>query len=155
MIIAASTGVPPHCQASDGTRQQTIHCAKGQLLLDQLAHGIAIQVPKRDSAKRDRQRLASRVAALARKDRQESRQRHDLRDGALEKAYHEARCESSQQVHLQPGMTHLESRPDPRVNTLLLVHTDHLTRLRADLDRLTLEQAPAAYHADHMSVGIH
>src|SRR5262249_1051071 len=100
---------------------------------------MAVQVPKRDSAKRDRQRLASRVAPLAAKDGQESRQRHNLRDGALEKADHEARCESGQQVHLQPAMTHLESRPDPRVDTFLLIHAYHLARLCADLDGLTLE----------------
>src|SRR5215475_7461188 len=116
---------------------------------------MPVQVPKRHSAKRDRQSLASRVAALARKDRQEGGQCHDLRDGALEKADHEAGYESGQQVHLQPPMAHLESRPDPRVETLLLIHTNHLARLRADLDRLTLEEAPATHEADQVSVGIH
>jgi len=102
--VAVSTGAPPHCQPRNGTRQQTVHRAKRQLFSDQLAHGMTVQVAKRDSTKRDRQRLASRVSALARKDWQESRECHDLRDGALEKADHEARRESRQQVHLQPAM---------------------------------------------------
>ena len=46
-IVAASTGAPPHRHARDRARQQTIHCAKGQLLPDQLAHGMIVQVPKR------------------------------------------------------------------------------------------------------------
>src|SRR5215204_3129398 len=133
-MLEAVAGSAPKRLRANGT------IAPEMPLMAQLSAAARLDVPQRDAANGDRERLAAGVARLAGEHRQERGEDDEPVEGALEKGHHAAGGERRDQVDEQPRIAELEALADGRRDPLLLLDTHHGAGLRGDLERFQFEQ---------------
>ena len=152
--LALRAGDDQHADAGGHADERAVQQAEQRLLRDQPARVAVPELAEREAAQRHGERLAAGVARLAGEHRQEHREHHQPVDRALEEADDRGGEEGREQVELQPRVAEAQAARPGRREALLLLDADHRAGLRADLERLLLEERAAAHRADEPPAGV-
>src|SRR5205085_5133919 len=98
--------------------------------------------------------LTPGVAGLSGEHGQEDGEDHELIERVLEHPDYRRCDEGGEKVELQPRVAELQASRPGSEESLLLVDTDHLSRLGADLEGLLLEHGLTAHETDQLSVTV-